>query len=84
VAAGEVSPVIVGDTYCSVAEACTELFDLRRVQAWTSGLSAWCDAQPELVAFRGQCMVHRAEQALDVGAERDGLVSAGVAGACGF
>ena len=61
VAAGEVSPVIVGDTYCSVIEACTELFDLHRVQAWTSGLSAWCDAQPELVAFRGQCMVHRAE-----------------------
>jgi DNA-binding CsgD family transcriptional regulator len=61
VAAGEVSSVIVGDTYCSVIEACTELFDLRRVQAWTSGLSAWCDAQPELVAFRGQCMVHRAE-----------------------
>jgi DNA-binding NarL/FixJ family response regulator len=61
VAAGEVSPVIVGDTYCSVIEACAELFDLRRVQAWTSGLRAWCDAQPELVAFRGQCMVHRAE-----------------------
>jgi len=61
VAAGEVSPVIVGDTYCSVIEACTELFDLHRVQAWTSGLSAWCDAEPELVAFRGQCMVHRAE-----------------------
>jgi DNA-binding NarL/FixJ family response regulator len=61
VAAGEVSPVIVGDTYCTVIEACMELFDLRRVQAWTSGLSAWCDAQPELVAFRGQCMVHRAE-----------------------
>jgi hypothetical protein len=61
VTAGEVSPVIVGDTYCSVIEACTELFDLRRVQAWTSGLSAWCDAQLELAAFRGQCMVHRAE-----------------------
>lgn len=61
VAAGEVSPVIVGDTYCSVIEACSELFDLRRVQAWTSELGAWCDAQPELVAFRGQCMVHRAE-----------------------
>ncbi|HEX6197662.1 MAG TPA: response regulator transcription factor [Jiangellaceae bacterium] len=61
VTAGGLSPVVIADTYCTVIEGCRELFDLHRVQVWTSGLSAWCDAQPELVAFRGQCLVDRCE-----------------------
>ncbi|MBC2644187.1 MULTISPECIES: LuxR family transcriptional regulator [unclassified Rhodococcus (in: high G+C Gram-positive bacteria)] len=61
VTAGDVSPILTADTYCTVIEGCRELFDLRRVQVWTSGLVAWCHAQPELVAFRGQCLVDRCE-----------------------
>ena len=61
ITAGEVTPLIVGDLYCSVIEACSEIFDLRRAHEWTESLARWCASRPALVAFRGNCLVRRAE-----------------------
>lgn len=61
VAAGEVSTIFAGSIYCSMIEACQEIGDLDRAARWTSALTAWCDEQPGLVPFTGQCAVHRGQ-----------------------
>ena len=73
VAGGETSAVVAGLVYCGVIAACMETFDPRRAREWTVALKLWCDAQPELVPFRGQCMVHRAQIMQIQGAWLDAL-----------
>jgi DNA-binding CsgD family transcriptional regulator len=61
ITAGEVSAPFAGEIYCSMIEACQEVGDLGRAAEWTSALTRWCDGQPGLLTFTGQCAVHRGQ-----------------------
>jgi DNA-binding CsgD family transcriptional regulator len=73
VAAGDVSPVIAGTVYCLMIEGCQEIADLGRAAEWTAALTRWCREQPGLVAFTGQCAVHRGQIMRIHGAFRDAV-----------
>jgi DNA-binding CsgD family transcriptional regulator len=57
----DISPLVTGLAFCAAIAMCHQTLDVRRAQEWTTLLSRWCDAQPDLVPYRGNCLVHRAE-----------------------
>ena len=61
VTSSKLSPIVAGNAYCVMIEGCQEVSDLGRASAWTAALSRWCTEQPGLLAFTGQCAVHRAQ-----------------------
>jgi len=76
VTTGELSPIVTGIVYCSVISGCQEVYALRRAKEWTTALTQWCEEQPDMVSFSGQCLVHRAEIKELHGAWRDALEEA--------
>lgn len=61
ITADEVDPFVTGIVYCGVILACQEVYEVQRAREWTKALSDWWALQPEMVAFTGRCLVHRAE-----------------------
>lgn len=79
VTAGEISPIPSGIVYCAMLQCCRLAFDLRRAHEWTRALDHWCEAQPDMVAFSGQCQAQRAALFILHGAWGDALAAAGSA-----
>jgi len=61
VTAGRLSPLVTGLMYCSVINACQQVYAIDRSREWTAALARWCESQPDMVLFAGVCQVHRAE-----------------------
>ena len=80
ITAEELSPIVTGIVYCGVILACQEVYEVRRAREWTRALSDWWALQPEMVAFTGRCLVHRAEILQLDGSWPDALAEARRAG----
>jgi len=57
---GELSPMVVGATYCNMISMCETIADYRRAGEWSDQAVRWCQPYSES-PFPGICSVHRAE-----------------------
>lgn len=57
---GELSPLVVGSTYCNMISMCEKIADYRRAREWSDQAVRWCEPHSES-AYPGICSVHRAE-----------------------
>ncbi len=80
ITAEELSPIVTGIVYCGVILACQEVYEVQRAREWTRALSDWWALQPEMVAFTGRCLIHRAEILQLDGSWADALAEARRAG----
>jgi DNA-binding CsgD family transcriptional regulator len=80
VTSGDHSPFVPGIVYCAVILACQAVFEAGRAREWTLALDRWTREQPQMVAFTGRCLVHRAEVFQLTGSWDDALEEATRAG----
>jgi DNA-binding CsgD family transcriptional regulator/tetratricopeptide (TPR) repeat protein len=76
VTTGELSPIVAGIVYCNTIAFCRDVWELRRAREWTEALTRWCEQQPDMIAHKGLCLVHRAEIMTLGGAWEDALEEA--------
>lgn len=76
VTGGDLSAIMTGLVYCSVIDACQQVFAYSRAAEWTHALARWCADQPEMIAFTDRCLVHRSEIMQLAGAWSDAMAEA--------
>jgi DNA-binding CsgD family transcriptional regulator len=74
------SPFVPGIVYCSVIVSCQSVYEAGRAREWTLALDRWTQDQPQMVAFTGRCLLHRAEVFQLRGSWGDALEEAARAG----
>jgi tetratricopeptide (TPR) repeat protein len=57
---GELSPLVVGTTYCNMISMCEKIADYRRAGEWSDQAVRWCEPHSDS-PYPGICSVHRAE-----------------------
>ncbi|UCH82999.1 MAG: protein kinase [Candidatus Latescibacterota bacterium] len=57
---GELSPNVVGVTYCNMISMCDKIADYRRAGEWSDQAVRWCQSHKES-GFQGICNVRRAD-----------------------
>jgi ATP/maltotriose-dependent transcriptional regulator MalT len=62
-----------------VIAGCEEAFEPRRAREWTNALTRWWEEQPQMIAFTGRCLAHRAGIKQLHGQWRDALEEARLA-----
>jgi DNA-binding CsgD family transcriptional regulator len=72
----ELLPIMTGLMYCSVIDTCRRVYALERAREWTAAFSRVCERQPDMAAFTGTCLVHRAEIMQLAGAWPEALAEA--------
>jgi DNA-binding NarL/FixJ family response regulator len=55
-----VSPIVAGHVFCTLIVTAHQLHDLGRAREWTAAIERWCELQPDLQMYRGECLVYRA------------------------
>lgn len=63
----EMSPLVVGLIFCFVVRTAHDFHDLGRAREWTAAIERWCDPQPDLDMYRGECRVYHAHVLLVTG-----------------
>jgi DNA-binding CsgD family transcriptional regulator len=58
---GSLSPMVTGIVYCGAISGCWTVYELTRATEWTAAMTRWCESQPDLANFTGECKVRRAE-----------------------
>ena len=61
VTTGEVSPIPSGIVYCGAIGGCRDGIRPAPCAGVDRALHEWCERQPDMLAFTGDCYVHRAE-----------------------